>query len=93
MPPALEKKGGITTDVLVDIPNALDETHVFDEDWTNGIKPLLLVDGHGSMFDLSFLRYISDEAHEWAVGIGVTYSTALWQVGNSPKQNASFNMA
>ena len=64
------KKGGITTDILVDIIKALNETYVFDEDWTNGVKPLLLVDDHGSRFDIPYLRYISDEAYEWTVVIG-----------------------
>ena len=34
-----------------------------------------------------------DPAHEWAVCIGVTYGTALWQVGKSAEQNVHFNMA
>ena len=53
----------------------------------------MLVDGHGSRFELPFLRYISNDSHEWTVVIGVPYGTALWQVGDSPEQNGSFNMA
>ena len=87
------KKGGITSEILIAILQALDETQIFDEDRENGVKPLLLVDGHGSRFEIPFLRYISDDAHEWTVVIGVPYGTALWQVGDSPEQNGSFNMA
>ena len=43
-----------------------------------GVKLLLLVDGNGSRFKLPFLRYISDEAHEWTVVTRVPYGTALW---------------
>ena len=87
------KKGVITTDILVDILKALNERHIFDEDRENGVKPLLLVDGHGSRFELPFLRHISDEVYEWTVVIGVPYGTTIWQVGDSPEQNGAFNMA
>ena len=57
-----------------------------------GVKPLLLVDGHGSRFEIPFLRYISDEAHEWTVVTRVPYGTTLWQVGDSPKHTGVFDM-
>ena len=30
--------------------------------------------------------------YEWYIVIGVPYDTALWQVGDSPEQNALLNM-
>ena len=59
---------------------------------TNRRTPLLLLDGHGSRFEIPFLEYINAPDHKWAVVIGVPYGTALWQVGNSPEQNGNFNM-
>ena len=55
--------------------------------------PFLLLDGHGSRFGLSFLEYINDAWHEWAVCIGVPYGTSLWQVGDSSQQNGAFKIA
>jgi len=71
------KKGGITSEILIDILQTLDETQIFDEDRENGVKPLMLVDGHSSRFELPFLRYISNDSREWTVVIGVPYGTAL----------------
>ena len=65
-----DKKGGITTNILCDIIVALDNTQVFDEHRSKGIKPLILVNEHGS-------RYIYDQQHDWAVVIGVLYGAAL----------------
>jgi len=78
------KKGGITSEILINVLRTLDETQIFDEDRENGVKPLMLVDGHGSRFELPFLRYISNDTHEWTVVIGVPYGIALWQVGDPP---------
>ena len=52
------EKGGITSEILIDILKALDTLGVFDANRANGIKPLLLVDGHITHFDLAFLHYI-----------------------------------
>jgi hypothetical protein len=54
------------------------------------MTPFLLVDGHGSRFELPFLDYIHNPEHPWTVAIGVPYGTAKWQVGDSAEQNGQF---
>ena len=46
-------KGSITSEILVDIISTLDHLEVFDR--STGRKPVLLVDGHGSRFEMPFL--------------------------------------
>jgi hypothetical protein len=58
-----------------------------------GPIPFLLLDGHGSRFQLPFMRYIEDNEHKWKVCIGVPNGTAHWQVGDSAEQNGSWKMA
>ena len=83
--------GSITSAILIDILATLD--HIKCIDRSSGRKPFLLVDGHGSRFQLDFLKYVIDPCHEWVVVIGVPYGTALWQVGDSSEQNGAYNMA
>ena len=83
-------KGSITGDILVDIVSTLDTLSVFDR--SEGRKPFLLLDGHGSRFALNFVQYVTDPLHEWAVCIGVPYGTSLWQVGDSSEQNGSYKI-
>ena len=59
----------------------------------DGIKPFLLLDGHGSRLELPFLKYINTPEDHWVVCLGVPYGTALWQVGDSKEQNGSFNVS
>ena len=81
----------MTSTILKDILRTIDELEVFP--WVNGLKPFLLVDGHGSRFELEFLEYINNPDHEWVVCIGVPYGTDLWQVGDAKEQNGSYNMS
>jgi len=69
----------------------MDKQNLFDR--SDGISPFLLLDGHGSRFELPFLEYILDDAHKWKVCIGVPYGTSYWQVGDSTEQNGCFKMA
>ena len=55
--------------------------------------PFLLLDGHGSRFEIPFLRYVTDKQHPWVVCQGVPYGTSLWQVADSSEQNGSFKAA
>jgi len=82
-------KGSITTVTLRYILATLDKLQVYDR--TEKKLPCVLIDGHGSRFGLPFLNYASNPLHEWCVVIGLPYTTALWQVGNSPEQNGSHN--
>ena len=84
-------KGSITSDILIDVLASLEFYGVIDR--TDGRKPFLLIDGHNSRFQLNFLSYVIDPAHEWVVCIGVPYGTALWQVGDASEQNGSLNMS
>ena len=69
----------------------LDTLKVFDR--STGKKLCVLLDGHGSRFGLLFLEYITDPLHQWCILIGVPYGTAIWQVGDSAKQNGTHNMS
>ena len=84
--------GGINTNILTDILRGLDQLHIFDEARNTGIRPFLLVDGHGSRFGLEFLKYIHTDEHLWTVCLGVPYGTAHWQVGDSSEQNGKWKV-
>jgi hypothetical protein len=85
-------KGGITSELLKQMLERMDSLDLFPRT-DGGPLPFLLLDGHGSRFQLPFLRYIRDKAHEWKVCIGVPNGTAHWQVGDSAEQNGSWKMA
>ena len=84
--------GGITTKILTDILRTLDSLELFSAGRENGIRPFVLLDGHGSRFGLEFLKYINEDSHRWSVCIGVPYGTAYWQIGDSTEQNGSFKL-
>jgi len=86
------ENGSITGPLLTEMLKAIDDAEVFDREGT-GINPFLLLDGHGSRFDLDFLQYINAAATKWHCSIGLPYGTSYWQVGDSSKQNGSFKMA
>jgi hypothetical protein len=69
----------------------MDKLQLFDR--SSGISPFLLLDGHGSRFEIPFLEYILKPDHPWKVCIGVPYGTLLWQVGDSTEQNGCFKMS
>ena len=85
------ESGSITSEILVDILKTIDSYELFPRN--DGVKPFLLLDGHGSRLELPFLNYINNPADHWIVCIGVPYGTSLWQVGDSKEQNGSFNMS
>jgi len=74
--------GSITSKILRDALAELDNRNLFPR--KDDLKPFLLVDGHGSRFELTFLEYILAPGTEWIVCIGVPYGTSYWQVGDSP---------
>jgi len=69
----------------------IDEKEDFDH--STGLCPFLLLDGHGSRFDLKFLEYINSEETKWNVNTGLLYGTSYWQVGDLMEQNGCFKMA
>jgi hypothetical protein len=73
---------------------AIDKIGVFDR--SDGIHPFLILDRHGSRFELPFLRYVNDKEGigiEWIACVGVPYGTSYWQVGDSNEKNGCFKMA
>ena len=80
-------KGGITSEILVDVLRHLDGLQVFDR---NGRNPVLLVDGHETRLTPSFIKYINSPEHKWSVNLGVPYCTNIWQAGDSSEQNGTF---
>jgi hypothetical protein len=85
-------KGGITSELLKAMLERMDSLDLFPCE-QGGPLPFLLLDGHGSRFQLPFMRYVQDKEHEWKVCIGVPNGTAYWQVGDSAEQNGSWKMA
>jgi hypothetical protein len=69
----------------------IDEKEVFDN--TTGLAPFLLLDGHGSRFEVEFLEYINCAETKWSVNIGLPYGTSYSQVGYSTEQNGCSKMA
>ena len=88
---ACSESGSISSEILVQFLTQMDQLNLFPRD--DGLKPFLLLDGHGSRLELPFLTYVNDENHPWVVCIGVPYGTSYWQVGDSSEQNGSYKMA
>ena len=85
------ESGSVTSDILVDALKTLDHFDVIPRN--DGVSTFLLLDGHSSRLQTSFLRYINTPEDNFVTCIGVPYGTALWQVGDSKEQNESFNIA
>jgi hypothetical protein len=85
-------KGGITSELLKSMLERMDSLNLFPRA-EGGPLPFLLLDGHGSRFQLPFMRDIGDTKHKWKVCIGVPNGTAHSQVGDSAEQNGSWKMA
>ena len=84
------ESGSITAELLVRMLAQMDSLELFD--CSDGINPFLILDGHGSRFDCSFLEYINSPLTPWSVCIDVPYRTSYWQVGDLSEQNGSFKM-
>ena len=82
--------GGMDASILTGIFKRLDDLGIYNDDRANGLIPFMLLDGHGSRFDLEFLEYVNDDKNRWNPCIGVPYGTALWQVADSEEQNGKF---
>ena len=67
--------GGVSGHVLTNLLRNFNYFKLYDNDRKYGIIPSLLVDGHGSPFDLVFLKYICDKNHKCTVVFGVPYGT------------------
>ena len=83
--------GSITSKILADCLATMDHYDLFAR--TDQKRPFLLLDGHGSRFELPFLQYVTNADHPWMVCQGVPYGTSLWQVADSSEQNGCFKIA
>jgi hypothetical protein len=59
-------KGGITSELLKFMLERMDSFNLFPRA-EGGLLPFLLLDRHGSCFQLPFMRYIGDPEHKWKV--------------------------
>ncbi len=66
--------GSITGKLLVDMLKAMDDLQVFDH--STGLNPFLLLDGHGSCFELDFLEYINCNEAKRDCCIALPYGTS-----------------
>jgi hypothetical protein len=66
--------GSITSKVLACMLEAMDKLQLFDR--SDGVDPFLLLDGHGSRFELPFLSYVHSDNHKWTVCLGVPWGTS-----------------
>lgn len=71
----VSSSGGITSTILVDILTYLDATGAFER-MPGGPTPCLIVDGHQSRLDHTFLTYINAKEHKWFVLLGIPYMIA-----------------
>ena len=60
---------------------------------TGGPLNFLLIDGHVSRLQLTFLRYMNHPDHPWIVCLGLPNGTELWQVGYAAEQNGFWKMS
>jgi hypothetical protein len=85
------ESGSTNGKILTDMLRHLDNLGIFNR--STGLNPFLLLDGHGSRFELDFLEYINNDETKWCVNIGLPYGTSYWQVGDSTEKNGCFKMA
>ena len=83
--------GGINSELLTQMLQHMDKLGLFPRK-EGGPKPFLLLDGHGSRFQLPFLKCVNNPSTQWCVCIGVPNGTAYWQVGDSNEQNGSWKI-
>ena len=74
------------------LPGRMDSLNLFPC-ISGGPSPFILLDGHGSCLQVPLLCYLNNTNHRWFFYIGLTNSTAYWQVGDSPEQTGSWKMA
>ena len=75
--------------ILMECLKKMDELQTFDR---TVAKSCVLLDGYGSRIGLDFLSCVNDDVTRWFMLIGISYSTAKWQVGNSRHQNGCYKM-
>jgi hypothetical protein len=69
------KNGSITSQLLTNMLCKMDDLELFD--YSDGVHPFLLCNGHGSCFEDLFLEYTLEGKMPWACCIGVPYGTSI----------------
>jgi len=87
----ISPSGGVTAEILVEILKRLDKQEIYSRN--DGVRPMIILDGHDSRLKPTFLNYINSIQTKWYVCLGTPYSTGYWQVGDSAEQNGAFKMA
>ena len=87
---ACSKNGSITSDILRQVFQKLDELEVYRRE--ESLIPMVLFDAHDSRLQLPFLRYINTPEHKWKFCIGLPNGTHKWQVGDSAQQNGRWKV-
>lgn len=82
------RTGRLDSDVLLKICQYLDSFELYDR--SNGVKPFLLLDGHGTVFETTLLDYIREPEHEWVINCGIHHDAHLLQLANSFEFNKTF---
>ena len=71
----------MTSTTLVGILREIYERDLFDG--STGIKPFMFLDGHGSRTEPDYIQHANIPPLEWAICLGVSCGTSLWQVSDS----------
>jgi hypothetical protein len=85
------ESGSITTEELNLMLKYMDELGLLDR--SDGIDPMIILDGHISRMIGPFLEYVNNPQHQWSAMLGIPYGTHLWQVRDSAEQNGAFKIA
>jgi hypothetical protein len=85
------ENGSINSFLMAAMLNRIDDLGVFPRDKILP-DPFLLLDGHSSRFNLSFLELVNDKKHHRWTCVGTPYGTNKWQLGDSEQQNGTFNI-
>ena len=83
------KSGGITAEILVNILKYFDSREIFPQ-FPSGYIPFLIVDGHNTQLDPTFIAYINNIEHHWKVCFGLPHTASLLQVGDLAENNGTF---
>jgi hypothetical protein len=83
--------GSITSEELTLMLKYMDERGAIGR--SDGIDPMIILDGHISRMMGPFLDYINHPDHIRGAMLGIPYSTHLWQVGDSTEQNGAFKIS
>jgi hypothetical protein len=85
------ENGSITSEELTLTLKWMDDREVFYV--SEGVDPMLIVDGHSSRIMEPFLEYVNKPAHRLSSMLGIPYGTRLWQVGDSAQKNGALKIA